>query len=56
MYKNLVLYELFYQKGQNDFYLKKNYLSQLTICCKQTEMLFDSLQCNSRGKIGKLRD
>ena len=35
---------------------KKNYLSQLTICCKQTEMLFDSLQCNSRGKIGKLRD
>ena len=54
MYKNLVLYELFYQKGQNDFCLKK--MSQLTVCCKQTEMLFDSLQCNSRGKIGKLRD
>ena len=31
-------------------------MSQLTICCKQTEMLFDSFKCNSRGKIGKLRD
>ena len=46
----------FIKKDRMTSILKKNYLSQLTICCKQTEMLFDSLQCNSRGKIGKLRD
>ena len=33
----------------------KNYLAQLSICYKEIETLFDSGQCNTRGKINKLR-
>ena len=53
-YKNLVLYELFSPKGHNNLY-KKNCLAQLSICYKEVEMLFDSLQCNTEGNIIKLR-
>ena len=33
--------------------IKKQGLAQL--CCKESEMLFDNSQCNTRGKISPLR-
>lgn len=33
--------------------IKKKGLAQL--CCKESEMLFDNSQCNTRGKISPLR-